>query len=345
MIPKISDGGKESRKGNAVIALAVAAMVAAMVPAVILISNSGASGQIAADAASPTSRPYFKVIGDTALYEPNAGRTNVFGPGGIFPFFNDTFACGNDISCGVRVEGDRFRGVFKEGGGAENKFIAEYESPITYGDHQMKGHKYRIELIDTLWNSNEAAMPTRQAQFLIEKGNVAFKQVQHGHSNVDRADVPMFFNDVALYGHVNVYDMTDGNKLVAKNIFTHMMVGRVVDETKVFENLQFTPVTQTVVALFVVNIPSGVELPGGIGPLTPEQAQSFTPLSDDTSLNSKPPIDYAQLQSDSVSVDEPMSQSTTWPVDNPNEPVFFTFLLFTDVKAGPSASGQIAGVQ
>jgi hypothetical protein len=341
MIPKFREG----RKGNVVIAVVIASMVAAMVPAIVFISNSAGNGQQAADAAELTSRPYFKVIGDTAIYEPNAGKTNVFGPGGIFPFFNDTFACGNAITCGVQVEGDKFRGVFKEGGGAENKFFAEYESPITYGDHQVKGHKYRVELIDTLWNSTDGAMPTRQAQFLAEKGNVAFKQVQHGHSNIDRADVPMFFNDVALYGHVNVYDMTDGNKLVAKNIFTHMMVGKIVDETKAFENLQFTPVTQTVVALFVVNIPSGVKLPGDIGPLTPEQAQSFTPLGDDTSIDGKPPIDYAQLHSVSVPADEPMPQSTTWPVDNPSQPVFFTFLLFTDVKAGPSSSGQMAGIQ
>ena len=39
---------------------------------------------------------------------------------------------------------------------------------------------------------------------------------------VDRADVPMFMNKVSLYGHVNVYDLTDNNKLVAEKVFTHL---------------------------------------------------------------------------------------------------------------------------
>ncbi|HXG05747.1 MAG TPA: hypothetical protein VNI77_00285 [Nitrososphaera sp.] len=344
MIPKKIRGKDGRIRGSAITGMVVAAMIVAMVPAVLAISNTGHTDMVTAEAADPKNKPYFKVIASNALYEPNAGRTNVFGPGGIFPFFNDTFSCGDAITCGVEVEGDRFRGVFKEGGGQENKFFAEYVSPITYGDHQVAGHKYRIELVDTLWNSNEVAMPTRQPQFLAEKGNVAFNQIQHGHSNIDRADVPMFFNDVALYGHVNVYDVTDGNKLVAENLFTHLMVGKVIDEEKAFENLQFTPATQTVVALFVVNIPSGVELPGGIGPLTPEQAISFTPLGDDTSLGSTPPVDYGQLGDEGLSAQEPMSQSTPWPVDNPEQPVFFTFLLFTDVKAGFSSNGQMAGL-
>ncbi len=331
-------------RGNLVIVAALAAVLITMVPVIAAISTAGTATH-SAEAANDGNKPYTKVIAGNAIYEPNAGKTNVFGPGGIFPFFNDTFACGNALSCGVNVDGSRFIGVFKEGGGAPNKFAADYVAPITYGDQQIKGHHYRVQLVDTYWNSTDSAMPTRQAQFLIQKGGVAFHQLQHGHSNVDRSDVPLFFNDVALYGHVNVYDETQGGKLVASDIFAHMMVGKVVDEKKAFENLQLTPATQTVVALFVVNIPSGVKLPGGIGPLTPAQAQSFTPLSSDQSLTSIPPVNYSQLATQGSLAQPPLSQSTTLPVDNPKQPVFFTFLLFTDTRTAASDSPGFLDLQ
>jgi hypothetical protein len=156
---------------------------------------------------------------------------------------------------------------------------------------------------------------------------------------IDRADVPMFLNKVALYGHVNVYDLTDGNKLVAEKVFTHLMVGKVIDEKSYFENMQVNPATPTVVALFVVNIPSGIKLPGDIGPLTSEQAQGFTPLADDPSLNNSPPVTFAELAKWGVDVKEPTPQSTVWPVDNPTQPPMFTFLLYADAKTFDSAKG------
>src|SRR6185503_4456297 len=105
----------------------------------------------------------------------------------------------------------------------------------------------------------------------------------------------------------------------------------------------FNSALPLVVALFAVNVPSGVELPGGIGPLTSEQAQGFTPLPDDPSLTNPPPADYEQLLDQGVKTEEPMPQSTAWPVDNPTQPVFFTFLLYTETKAFNSPTNTIPG--
>jgi hypothetical protein len=335
------DNGKI--KSNVLVATVFAAMLVAMVPAVMAIMT--AQNIEEAEAQGAMDRPYVKAFaGSSALYEPNAGKTNVFGPGGIFPFFNDTFSCGDAITCGVQTDAS-FKGVFSEMG--ENAFVVKYEAPITYGGHQVQGHTYRVELVDTKWNNDDPAqtpLPTRTPDFLLAGDGVAFDQYQHGHSMVDRADVPLFWNKVALYGHVNVYDESDGDKMVAENIFAHLMVGTVVDEMAAYEDLQNNNATPLVVALFLVNIPSGVELPGGIGPLTSEQAQSFTPLSDDPSLTNSPPIDYDRLAEWGVEVEEPLPQSTPWSVDNPTQPVFFTFLLFTDAKAYNSSSPNLPGV-
>jgi hypothetical protein len=335
------------RRTNVFITAVIGAMLVAMLPVMLTMSNN-ASLQ-SAEALDSMERPYVKVYAKTALYEPAVGRTNVFGPGGIFPFFNDTFSCADDVvSCGVLSEGATFKGVFKEAGGEDdNRFRAEYTSPITYGDHQVAGHKYRIELVDTEWNNAEQELtpsPTRVPEFLMEGEGVAFDQIQHGHSMVDRADAPMFVNKVALYGHANVYDITDGTeKLVVERIFVHLMVGHVIDEAKFYSDFQFNSPLPLVVALFAVNIPSGVELPGGIGPLTSEQAQGFTPMPDDPSLTNAPPADYAQLMSQGVQVEAPMPQSTIWPVDNPTQPVYFTFLLFTETKAFSSTTNTVPG--
>jgi hypothetical protein len=122
------------------------------------------------------------------------------------------------------------------------------------------------------------------------------------------------------------------------------MVGHVIDETKFYSDFQFNSPLPLVVALFAVNVPSGVELPGGIGPLTSEQAQGFTPLPDDLSLTNAPPANYTQLKDQGVAVEAPMPQSTVWPVDNPTQPVFFTFLLFTETKAFNSATNAVSGL-
>jgi hypothetical protein len=334
-------------KTNALIAGVVGAMIASMMPVMLGMTNT-ASLQ-AAEADESVDREYVKVYAKTALYEPGVGKTNVFGPGGIFPFFNETFSCADDVlKCGVLAEGATFRGVFKEAGAEnDNRFRAEYVSPITYGDHQVAGHKYRIELVDTEWNNAEPELtpaPTRVPQFLMEGKGVAFDQIQHGHSMVDRADAPMFMNKVALYGHANVYDITNGTeKLVAERIFVHLMVGHVIDETRFYSDYQFNSPLPLVVALFAVNVPSGVELPGGIGPLTSEQAQGFTPLADDPSLANPPPVNYGQLSNQGVQTEAPLPQSTVWPVDNPTQPVFFTFLLYTETKAFTSATNTVPG--
>lgn len=331
---------------NVILGAIVAAGLVAMVPAVVALDKGNILNDV--QARSTITHPYVKAFaGGNVLYEPSAGKTNVFGPGGLFPFFNGTFACGDDIDCGVPVDGT-FKGVFKEAGGPEdNKFMATYVSPITYGDQQVEGHKYRVEMVDTKWNNDDpeqTPLPTRTPDFLIPGDGVAFEQYQHGHSMIDRADFPLFYNEVVVYGHANIYDETEGGRLVAENIFMHLMVGKAVDEDAFYRNLQSDDGTQLMVLLFLVNVPSGVELPGGIGPLTSEQAQSFTPMPDDPSLTTPPPVDYTLLEELGVDAPEPLPQSTPWSVDNPTQPVFFTFLLFTDARAYNSATNDVPGL-
>jgi hypothetical protein len=83
------------------------------------------------------------------------------------------------------------------------------------------------------------------------------------------------------------------------------------------------------VFLFAVNIPNDTELPG-VGSLSAEEAQSFTPLADDESLDNFPPIDYpvSVPTPREGEIDGPESQSTVWPVANPNQPLLFTFLVY-----------------
>ena len=75
---------------NVFITAVIGAMIVAMLP-VVLTMNNNASLQ-SAEALDSMERPYVKAYAKTALYEPGVGKTNVFGPEGIFPFFNDTFS-------------------------------------------------------------------------------------------------------------------------------------------------------------------------------------------------------------------------------------------------------------
>lgn len=212
----------------------------------------------------------------------------------------------------------------------------------------MAGHTCRVELVDIKWNNDDPAqtpLPTRTPDFLVAGDGVAFDQYHHGHSMIDGADLPLTWNKVTLYGHANVYDEPDGGKVVAENIFLHLMVGKVVDETSFYSDGQNNDGTPLVVLMFLVNVPSGVVLPGDIGPLTSEQAQSFTPLSDDLSLTNPPPFEYAMLAEWGADAEEPLSQSAPWSVDKPTQPVFFTFLFFTEAKAYTSANNSVPGLE
>ena len=63
---------------------------------------------------------------------------------------------------------------------------------------------------------------------------------------VDRADAPMFVNKVALCGHTNIYDITDGSKEpVVEKIFAHQMVGYFVDENRFYSDFQFNSPTKS----------------------------------------------------------------------------------------------------
>jgi hypothetical protein len=271
-----------------------------------------------------------KVEATNGLYEPAAGLTNVFGPEGLFPFQN--FSCADALTCGISAGEDaKFTGVFEQGN-ANNmtSYEATYTSPVTYGPHQIAGHEYKITLTDLNWNSADSALPTRQPEFAAMVNDVGFNQIQHGASNIDRSDVPQLYDEAFLYGHAMVTDITNGNNtVVAKDIFTHVMVAHVMDENEYYKNLKDKALSPNMVFLFAVNIPNDTELPG-VGSLSAEQAQSFTPLADDESLDNSPPIDYpVNIPTPREGeIDEPESQSTVWPVANPNQPLLFTFLVY-----------------
>ena len=116
------------------------------------------------------------------------------------------------------------------------------------------------------------------------------------------------------------------------------MVAHVMDQNAYYINMKDVAASPTMVLLFAINIPSGTPLPG-VGTLTPDKAQSFTPLSSDVSLKSPPQFNYSVKMPAPMTglIKASMSQSTTWPVDNPKQPLFFTFLVFQN--AGVQYSG------
>jgi hypothetical protein len=287
-----------------------------------------------------------KATGSKALFEPAAGLSNVFGPKGLFPFTN-VFTCANALTCGVSAGNDsNFTGTFEQGNKNQmTAYEATYTSPVTYGPEQIKGHTYKITLTDTFWNSIGAAKPTRQAEFTRITNDVGFNQIQHGASHVDRSDVPQLFDNAFLYGHAQVTDITKGNNtVVAKDVFTHVMVAHVMNENAYYRSMKDVAASPTLVLLFAINIPSGTALPG-VGTLTPDKAQSFTPLASDVSLKSPPkykyPVNIPAPRTGSIAA--PQSQSTTWPVDNPKQPLFFTFLLFQKADINYTNSSGSSG--
>lgn len=279
------------------------------------------------------------VKGSSALFEPAVGLTNVFGPEGVFPF-TDTFKCADALTCGVSAgENAKFVGKFEEGNiNKTTSYEATYTSPITYGPHQIKDHVYKIILTDTEWNSPDASLPTENAEFAASVNNVGMHQIQHGASNIDRSDVPQLSNLAFLYGHAKVIDITNGNNtVVAEDIFTHVMIGHLMDENVYYKNMRDEALTPNLALVFAVNIPNDTELPG-VGMLSAEEAQSFTPLSSDPSLENSPPfnypIEFAEPRTSNDNIEEPSnSQSSVWPVANQKQPPFFTFLLFQEVDA------------
>ncbi|HYJ01672.1 MAG TPA: hypothetical protein VEW92_05615 [Nitrososphaeraceae archaeon] len=286
------------------------------------------------------------VKGSNALFQPAVGLTNVFGPEGVFPF-TETFKCADALTCGVSAGDDaKFIGKFEEGNtNKTTSYEATYTSPITYGSHQIKGHVYKIILTDTDWNSPDASLPTENAEFAASVNNVGTHQIQHGASNIDRSDVPQLSNLAFLYGHAKIIDVTNGNNtVVAEDIFTHVMVGHLMDENVYYKNLRDEALTPNLALVFAVNIPNDTELPG-VGMLSAEEAQSFTPLSSDPSLENSPPfnypIEFAEPRTGNDNIKEPSnSQSSIWPVANQKQPPFFTFLLFQEVEVKYSQLGR-----
>ncbi len=272
-----------------------------------------------------------------SLFEPAAGLSNVFGPKGLFPM-TQVFNCANDLTCGVSGGSDaQFTGTFDQNNThGLTGYEATYTSPVTYGPQQMAGHTYKLTLTDTNWNNTDVTKQTRQADFTKQVNNVGLNQIQHGATYIDRSDVPPLSDNAFLYGHVKVTDITNGNNtVVAQDVFTHVMVAHVMDQDRYYKDLTDVAKSPTMVFLFAINIPPGVDLPG-VGKLTPDKAISFTPLSSDPALKNTPQINYpvkVPLPAKGI-ISAPQSQSTSWPVDNPKQPLFFTFLVYqnTDVK-------------
>ncbi len=303
--------------------------------------DSTSSTTMMSSSASPLPQPnanntVLSVEANNGLFEPAAGLSNVFGPEGLFAMPN-VFQCADALTCGVSAGTDAtFTGTFEEGNQNNmTSYEATYTSPVTYGPHQIEGHTYQITLKDTQWNTIAAAEPTRQPEFVSEVNGVGFDQIQHGASNIDRSDVPQLSNMAFLYGHATVTDITNGNNtIVADDVFTHVMVGHVMDEDTFYTSLRDEAQSPTMVFLFAINIPNDTELPG-VGSLTGEEAQGFTPLTTDPSLNSPPPVAYPVTIPDprEGQIEAPASQSTTWPVANPEQPLLFTFLVYQDTRA------------
>ena len=277
------------------------------------------------------------VEASNALFEPAAGLSNVFGPGGLFPF--DNFNCADALTCGVSAgENAEFIGTFEKGNTNNmTSYEATYTSPVTYGPHQIAGNEYKITLTDVNWNSPDTSLPTEQPQFAALTNNVGFDQIQHGASNVDRSDVPQLSNMAFLYGHAQVTDITNGNNtVVAEDVFTHVMVGHVMNEQTFYQDLRDEALSPNFVFLFAINIPDDTELPA-VGSLTAEEAQSFTPLATDQSLDNSPPIDYPvgipEPRDETMEeIEEPGAQSTKWPVANKEQPLLFNFLVYQDTN-------------
>jgi hypothetical protein len=280
------------------------------------------------------------------LFEPAVGLSNVFGPEGVFAMPN-VFQCADALTCGVSAgDNGTFTGTFEEGNkNGMTSYEATYTSPVTYGPQQIEGHTYKITLKDTQWNSSAAAEPTRQPEFVAKVNGVGFDQIQHGASNIDRADVPQLSNMAFLYGHATVTDITNGNNtIVADDVFTHVMVGHVMDEDTFYRDLTDQAQSPTMVFLFAINIPNDTELPG-VGSLSGEEAQGFTPLPTDRSLNSSPPVAYPVTipEPREGQVEAPAPQSVTWPVANPEQPLLFTFLVYQDTRAELTTGSDSTG--
>ncbi len=276
-----------------------------------------------------------RVNASNAFFEPALGLTNFFGPTGLFPF-KEIFSCNESFKCSVNAGINSYFNADFEEFNKQNmtNFEAVYTSPITYDTGQIKDHRYKIILTDTMWNSTISALPTENPHFTKMVNNVGMNQIQHGRSNIDRSDIPQFYSLAYLYGHAKIIDITNNtNKEISKNIFTHVMVGHFMDENIFYQDLKDEPITPNLVIVILTNIPDDADLEG-IGVLTPEQTQSFMPIRDDPSLSNPPPFDYPIKSwiSGKDKIENKYIQSSNWPVDNHDEPLIFTFLIFKDLN-------------
>lgn len=116
--------------------------------------------------------------------------------------------------------------------------------------------------------------------------------------------------------------MSAGKKAAATNVFTHVMVAHVVNESAYYRDMTDVAASPTMAFLFAINIPSGVGIPNNTN-LTATQAQSFTLLPSDQSLIATPQFIYpVKKQPNNRTISAPLPQSTIWPVDIPKQPLY-----------------------
>ena len=136
-----------------------------------------------------------------------------------------------------------------------------------------------------------------------------------------------------MYGDAKVIDITNGNNtVVAEDIFTHVMIGHLMDENVYYKNMRDEALTPNLAFVFAVNIPNDTELPA-VGMLSAEEAQSFTPLSSDFSLENSPPfnypIEFAEPRTGNDNIKEPSNPQSSMASRKSETTAFLYILVIT----------------
>ncbi len=248
------------------------------------------------------------VTANSPLFVPDVGKTNVYCKGGVAPMAPFTKNGCKPVATSGSFDGSFLKGTpdttsrdqgnieRSRGQGAKADFTATFMNPID-------GKEYRIVSRDTKWNSSTTAEPTPDPFFARPFDNVFYDQTQHGQTMIDRSDAPLLFVRVGMYGHVDVFQ---GGNMVAKDIFTHVMVGYVLGgpddfgRNEFFTHYKITPQSPLLVFIFIVNTPGTIKA---------------TPPPTDPSLHQGPALDHDDM-------------SSPWPTDDPTQPLYFNFLIY-----------------
>jgi hypothetical protein len=297
-----------------------------------------------------------------ALFVPDLGLASFYGPKfqkippgiieqpGVFP------CSGDPVKCGKPVPGT-FDGLL-ENGNKDNitSVNATYKSIVNAGV-QLKNHVYKITTTHFTWNSTDSELPTTQPGF-TKPVPVIMGAQQHGASRIDRPDVPQISENPGglMYGRCDVTDMNTSQKVA--NVFCHLMVGHLVNETNFYKYMRDDPLTPTLAIVIAASIPANTQLPGNWSPYcssstmcSAAQAQQFFPYSatgspPDESLTKPPPFAYpVSLQYPRIGSIEAPGPSYEQPVSIKHQPFFFAFVVYPgadvrELKLEKTSSGK-----